>query len=271
MKAFLSSLLLSIAVAAALAAAPADGSPPVAPAGDFLAISGSVDRYGPGSLGSNGSLDWVHAPGADRTYTLGFGVYSVNSSRWSFGKLGGAYHWNARTTVQGQASIGGGHTDGNGFGYQIYDGSLTYKVNPRIYARLGDQFFQVAGSREHLVKPGLLVVPTRRLQADITYAHSVSGDVGTQYVFGRIDVTARSLHFLGGFSAGRSSPQHLNLDIGSPPASQNFQEGFFGVGVPLSKTVLSVVADVLNADPTRRRSVTINWKVPIGKRGTQRP
>ena len=271
MKRLVCSLLLIIGVTVALAAAPADGSPAVAPANDFLAFSGSVDRYGPGSFGSNGSLDWVHASGAARTYSVGFSAYSVDSSRWSFGKVGGAYHWNARTTFQAEASIGGGHTDGRGFGYQVYDGSLTYKVNPRIYAHLGDQFLQIGGSREHLLKPGLLMVPTRHLQADLTYAHSVSGDVSSQYIFGRIDVTIRTLDFLSGFSAGHSSPQHLNLDIGSPSASQDFREGFFGVGVPLSDTVLSVVTDVLNAGPTRRRGVTFTWKVPVGKRGSQRP
>jgi hypothetical protein len=270
MKIFAVCLLLSAWMTAAFAAPPTDGTPSAAPAPDSLVFSGSFDRYSPGSLGSNGSVDWVHASGADRTYTLGFGVYSVDTSRWSFAKLGAAYHWNARTTFQGLASVGGGHTDGDGFGYQIYDGSITYKATPRIYVRFGDQLFQIAGSRGHLLKPGLLLVPARRVQADLTYAHSVGGDVGNQFVSGRIDFTARAFHLLGGFSFGYSTPQRLSLDFGGPPVAQNFQEGFFGVGVPLSKTVLSIVADVLDAD-TNRRSVTIIWKVPIGKRGSQRP
>jgi hypothetical protein len=269
MSRFTCCLIICVWTAATLSvAAPADGDTRAVPSADSILLTASADRFNSGELGSNASLDWIHhsasLPRPRRTHTLGLAVYSAGDSRWSFGKLGAAYPLNDRITVQGQGSVGGGKTAGNGFGYQVYDNSVTAKVDPHFYFRLGHQFYRIAGSRSYLLKPGLVLVPTRRVQADLTYAHSALGNIGSQFFSGRIDFATRAVDWLGGLSWGDSTPGNLNLEIESAPRAQKFHDVFVGVSFRLPQSVLTVTGDFLDTEPSRRRSLTIAWKVPIG-------
>src|SRR5689334_13151466 len=255
------------ATTASVAAPPEDNSSAVSSDNSIL-VTASADRFNSGDLGSNASLDWIHhfasRPGLQRTHTLGVAAFSAGDSRWSFAKLGAAYSLSDSITVQGQASVGGGKAAGEGFGYQVYDSSVSAKVDPRAYIRLGHQFYQIAGSRSHLLKPGLVLVPTHRVQADLTYARSVSGNIGSQFFSARIDFSTRTIDWLGGFSAGDSTPANLNLEIGSTSHTQNFRDVFMGASFRLPQSVLTVMADFLDTQPGNRSRLTIAWKVPIG-------
>ena len=261
-------MIFALTAATVSVAAPPEGDSSAASSDNSILVAASADRFSSGDLGLNASLDWIHhfasRTGVQRTHTLGAAVYSAGDSRWSFAKLGAAYPLIDYLTVQGQASVGGGKTAGQGFGYQVYDSSVSAKADPRAYFRLGHQFYQIAGSRSHLLKPGLVLVPTHQVQADLTYARSVSGNIGSRFFSGRIDFSTRTIDWLGGFSSGDSTPENLNLEIGSTPRTQRFRDVFMGASFRLPQSVLTVMADFLDTQPGNRSRLTIAWKVPIG-------
>lgn len=236
---------------------------PVSGTADSLIINGGFDHFTSANDGGSGSIDWVHTNELSGTYTAGFAAFSTAGSRWAFGKGGIAFRTQERVTIQGQASIGGGHTSGTNFTYQIYDGGLIYKTSSRLYLKFNDEYLQIGATRENLLKPGVMLIPTKRFAADLTYAHSATGNLNTRFFLGRFDFKTRPINFLGGFGIGHTTPEILNVSVGSLSVNQHFSEGFFGFGVPLSGAELTVVADFPNLQAIHKQTLTLSLKVPL--------
>lgn len=230
---------------------------------DFLIVTAGFEQFTAGTNGGNGSIDWVHTDKKARTYTAGGAMFSVADSRWTFGKVGAAFHAGGKAVIQGQVRIGSGHTGSAGFPYQIYDGGLTYKASHHVYLDYRHQYLLVDHARGHLLMPGVMFIPFRRSTAEVTYTHSALGNLGAGFVTGRLDFTMRPLSLLCGASAGHTTPEVFNIDVGSQPANQDFREIFFGIRVPLSRAEFDVVSEFSNLGATHRRTVTLALKVPL--------
>ncbi len=235
------------------------------PGTDSLIVAGEWNHFVPAVNGGNGSVDWVHAGENGRTYTAGVAVFSIAQSHWAFGRGGASFRPRPRFTLQGQASVGGGSTPGADFYYQIYEGGLSYKVSQRLYLKFADEYLRIAATHGSLLKTGIIFVPGRRLATDFTYAHSVGGNVGTEFFAGRFDVNVRKITVLSGFALGRATPEIFNVNVGRAPLQRDLREGFIGFRAPLSRFDLTVVADVLNLEATHKRSLTVSLKLPIRK------
>ena len=232
---------------------------------DFLIITGGVDQFTSGNNGRNGSIDWVHTDKKARTYAAGGAMFSVADSRWTFGKAGIAFHSGERVVIQGQVRIGGGHAGSARFPYQVYDGGLTYKASNHLYLEYHHQYLLIDETRGHLFTPGVMFRPIPRATVEVTYTHSALGNLATRFVTGRFDFRMRPASLLGGFSAGHTTPEVFNINVGSQPANQDFRGVFFGVRVPLSRAEFSVVSEFSNLEAIRKRTITLGLKLPLGR------
>jgi len=104
----------------------------------------------------------------------------------------------------------------------------------------------------------------------LAYAHSAGGNFRTEFVSGRLDVATRPVGFLGGFAAGHTIPEAVNVIAGKPPKAESFREGFFGFHFPLFQAELTVVSDFLNLASAQRRSFTLSLKVPLQSKEPKR-
>jgi hypothetical protein len=230
-----------------------------------------MNHFSSGDRGGNGSLDWVHADEKGRNYTAGVSIFSLGENRWAYGKGGGAIRVATRTgrpvTLQGQASIGGGHSGGAPFAYRVLSGSGTYPAGRRLYLKLGEEYLHIAGTRGHMLTPGVTLLPTHRLAVDLSYTHSAAANFKTEFVSGRLEFASRTIAVFGGFAVGDSIPETVNLLHSDLSRSQNIRDGFVGVTVPLAGAKFTVVSDFLSLGPTRRQTVTLSLKVPLRSQG----
>src|SRR5262249_52460948 len=153
--------------------------------------------------------------------------------------------------LQAEASVGTGGDAAGGFGYQVYEGELSYKCSRALYVRAGDKFLSISDTHGHLLRSGIDLFPVRNLQAHVTYAHSVSGNLGTQYVSSELDLQLRKLTLVAGYSGGDVVSQNQDLFSQSTPGGQIFHDAFFGFGVPVSSSELHIVYDALFGDSHR--------------------
>jgi hypothetical protein len=263
-------LLLGGSVANAEASAPAleqSARPSVAAdtrPSDSLIVAGQVDTISSGHGGGGGSLDWVRANGNGTTLTAGVSSFSISDSHWSFGRVGGSIRLDERTIVQGQASLGSGRTAGSPFAYRLFNAGLSYAASSTIYVKAEDQYVDIGATRGDLLKAGALFVPSTQLSADISYAHSLTGNLNSEFAGARVDWQTEPARLLGGLAWGRSAPALLNIDVGGGSGDQAFRELFVGVAIPVSGVELMAVADFVNLDTARKRTLTLSLKIPLG-------
>jgi len=110
---------------------------------------------------------------------------------------------------------------------------------------------------------------TPRLLTNISYAHSISGNLGTRLGFVRIDYYGKSANFIIGGAGGKASPDIVDLHgLFTPGAT--LREGFIGVGKPLKNTDLTLLGDYIKLGQTERVTVTLNCTVHLRGRGGSR-
>ena len=265
MKSLAVVVFFSALIATSLPAAGSDGSSSAGP--DMLVFTTGLDHYQTGGLGSNGSLDWIRHSRGSEIYTIGFGVFSNPASHWSFGRFGAVRPLNPKVSLQAEATVGAGGDAAGRFGYQIYEGELSYKCSRVLYVRAGDKFLSISDTHGHLLRSGIDLFPVRNLQAHVTYAHSASGNLGTQYVSSGLDLQLRKLAFVAGYSGGDVVPQNQDLLSQTISRGQVFHDAFFGIGLRVSKSELHIAYDVLIGN-SQRQSVVIAWKIPLQRPGT---
>jgi hypothetical protein len=231
---------------------------------DSLIVTGQVDTISSGHGGGGGSLDWVRANVNGTTLTAGASSFSMSDSHWSFGRAGGASHLDERTIVQGQASLGSGRTAGAPFAYRLFNAGLSYAASSTIYVKAEDQYVDIGATHGHLLKAGALFIPSTRVSADFSYAHSLSGNLNSEFAGARVDWQTEPARLLGGLAWGRSAPDLLNIDVGSGNGDHAFREFFVGMAIPVSGLELMAVADFVNLDTGRKRTLTLSLKIPLG-------
>jgi hypothetical protein len=231
---------------------------------DSLIVAGQADTFSTGHGGGGASLDWVRASVNGTTLTAGVSSFSIGDSHWSFGRVGGAIRPDERTIVQGQASLGSGRTAGSPFAYRLFNVGLSYLASTATYIKAEDQFVDIGATHGHLLKAGALFLPLTRLSADISYAHSVSGNLNSEFAAARVDWQTEPARLLGGLAWGRSAPDLLNIDVGSGNGDHAFREFFVGMAIPVSGLELMAVADFVNLDTGRKRTLTLSLKIPLG-------
>ena len=232
---------------------------------DIFAVFGEWDHLSTQSEGGRGSIDWLHYTARERTLNLGMSTYAMGGSQWTVGRAGVSFRLGGRWSFDSQLNLGGGHTTGSTFLYQHYQGRFTYHVSSRVYIKAREEFFDIGDSRGHLLGTGIYLIPFHLISADLAYAHSVGGNLGTEFVSGRFEFDRQTLRPFAGFAAGQAGPEVLGLGVGQNAGARDLREGFLGAVFPLSPAELSVAMDWTQVGNTRRGTLMAGLKFPIRK------
>ena len=232
---------------------------------DYLLVGGELDHNSGIGFGGNNSVDWLRVSETGSFVSAGAAAYSTGGSRWILARGGVAYHVAKRWTLTGSAIVGGGDSSGSSFAYQTYQAGVAYQPAAPIHLRLEEEFVRIAGTQGNLIKPGVLWLPAKHLSLDFSYAHSLLANFETQYATGRAEYALRRMRLLAGFATGNLTPALVNVAVGVPQVAESLDESFAGAAVPIRRCELMLIVDVLNVGTTRRRSLALNLKLPLGR------
>jgi len=237
---------------------------------DRIALSADGSTLPGTNGGGGGSVGWLHNFDADTLAGVAVEHQVISVAHWTFGSVNGSLTrelGDARYSLYGEAHEGAGDDGPHAFKYSIVAAGLIGTYFHRLSAQLEDRQFDVDTTHGNLPKLGLSYLWNPHLLTAVSYAHSVSGNLGTHLTSGRIDVYGSQVNFLGGVSFGRVSPTVLNLDVNLPGKTLN--EGYVGVTKPLRRlrADLTLVVDYQDLSGSGRVAVTLTYIFHFGHNG----
>ncbi len=242
------------ALARATVPEPASGS-------DSIIVGGRIDDLRADSVGGGGTVDLVHTTEEGNVAFGGVAGFDVGDTRWGFGKLGGAYRPRPFLILLGEINYGSGGGDDGGFSYFVGKAGFYHELlAKRFYLKLEDQYYNIANTEGHLLKGGALLQVTPWLSADFDYAESVSGNLNTSFVLGRLDFYSPWGRFLCGVASGRSTPEIFDGVVRREADPQDTLEVFAGIAIPISYYEITLAVSHLDLEPTSKTPLTLSIK-----------
>ena len=265
-------LAIAAAVAGWLAphtAAGADSTPaPLADDRMLLSVNGSTL---PGTNGGGGgSVGWLHNFDADTLAGVAVEHQVLSVANWTFGSVNGSLTrqlGDARYSLYGEVHEGAGNDGPRAFNYSVVAAGIIGTYFHRLSAQLEDRQFDVETTHGNLPKIGLMYLWNPHILTGVSYAYSVSGNLGTHLTSARIDAYTSEVNFLAGVAFGQVSPTVLGLEFVVP--GKSLHEGYVGVTKPLPhrRGDLTLVVDYQDLSGSNRVAVTLNYIFHFGHHG----
>ena len=262
-----------VAVAGALAAIAVLVAGP-AFADDQLILSGNGGTLTGTDGGEGGSVNYLHST----THTvIGVGgeYQKLATASWEFGTLQGALRGSSGNTnwsVAGEVDQGAGEIaeyygeHHYGYGVEALDASGTFFH--KLTLQLESRQFDIDTTHGNLPKVGLGMLWTRSWSTTVSYAKSVSGNLGTELATLRIDRYGRVLNFVAGAAGGHVAPPVVNIQTGALGPAPQYREGYVGLTRKFSRVDVGLLGDYLTLSGTRRVTLTLTLTVHLDRSPT---
>jgi hypothetical protein len=258
--------LSSLAAAASATAAEVDARP-----FDKLALSGSASTFADtDDEGGGGSLSYLHYFTPD--VLAGFGVDHtfVEDAKLTYGSVRAAWGRGesaSRFTLIGEYYNGEGDDVGRKFDYQVGVLGISQSLTRKFSVQLETRQIDIDTTHGNLPKLGLTYIWTPQLVTNVSYADSVSGNLGTELTSARVDFYGKHVNVLLGGSTGTANPAVLVLQPGVVlPASQS-NEYFLGFSKPFKRAEVQLLGDLLEVSGSKKYTVTLSFIAYLGSRG----
>ncbi|HXS28700.1 MAG TPA: hypothetical protein VN730_13635 [Steroidobacteraceae bacterium] len=239
-------------------------------ADDQLILSANGSTLTGTSGGEGGSLNYLH----DMTHAvIGVGgeYQKLATAHWAFGSLTGTLRGNAadtKWTLDGEVHRGAGAiseavgTHRFDYGVEALGASGTF-FN-RVTLQVESRQFDIDTTRGNLPKIGLGVLWARSWLTTVSYARSVSGNLGTELETLRIDRYGRLVNFVAGGAAGHVAPPVVNIQTGALGPAPQYREGYVGFSRKFTRVDVGILGDYLSLAGTHRITLTLTFSVHLG-------
>jgi len=266
---------LAIVAAGWLAPCTAFGadSAPASASDDRIALSANGSTL-PGTNGGGGaSAAWLHNFDADTLAGVAVEHQVISIAHWTFGSLNGSLSreiGDARYSFYGEAHEGAGDDGPHAFKYSIVAAGVFGTYFHRLSVQLEDRQFEVEKTHGNLPKLGLAYSWNPRILTAVSYADSVSGNLGTHLTSARIDIFGSPVNFLAGMAFGQVAPAVIGLEIVLP--GKSLKEGYVGATKTLAhgRGDLTLVVDYQDLSGSGRVAVMLNYVFHVGHQGQQK-
>ncbi len=220
--------------------------------------------------GGGGSVGWLHSFDADTLAGVAVEHQGISAAQWTFGSVNGSLTrdvGDARYSVYGEAHEGAGDDGPRAFRYSVEAVGIIGTYFHRLSVQLEDRQFDVETTHGNLPKLGLSYLVNPHILTSLSYADSVSGNLGTHLTYARIDAFTTKANFLAGVAFGQISPTVLGLEFVVP--GKSLREGYVGVTKPLPhmRGDLTLVVDYQDLAGSNRVAVTLNYIFHVGHHG----
>ena len=224
------------------------------------------------SGGGGGSITYLHEPNPDALLGAGSEYQRLAGAYWAFASLNGAYSHNltssVRWDVHADVHEGIGNTrpntsTGQAFDYAIEAAGTGLIMPGGVSLDAEERQFDVDTSHGSLPKATLTKSWGTHLLTTLAYAHSLGGNLDTEYGMARIDIYGRGFGLLGGASIGRVTPAVVNLAGVLTPQAKHLSEPFVGVSKSIAHLEFTLLGDDLNLAGIRHLTMTLNCLVHL--------
>jgi hypothetical protein len=260
-----------IAASALLFASAAGAGEPTANSADdpssedrlVIAANGATMSGSAGDWG--GSVNWLRSS-PDASFVVGANYESLADSHWEFATGAVAMNW-GRSAVYAEADEGAGDQrlllERNPFHYAVETVGLSTELGAHLRGFAEARRIDIDTSHGNLPKVAMDISWPHYLQTTISYAQSVTGNLGTELGGLRIDLSLPSSIWFAGAAAGHASPPVVNVDSLSSFAAEQYREGFLGVSKAFRATEWSLALDYLTLGQVKRVMLNVTCTVQI--------
>lgn len=271
------SLLLALAVAslpqrpaAAVDSSAATPAAPSAPASDNLVFSANGSTLTGASGGGGGSLTWLHDFSSG---VLGVGgeYQTLANAHWDFGSLTGSVstgNASAKWTFSGDVHLGDGDIGSyhglQRFNYGVEGAGVSGTFGSKLIVQLEDRQYDIDTTHGNMPKVGLGFLWSPHWQTTVSYARSISGNLGTAIETVRVDHYGHAVNWLLGGAAGHVAPPVVNLYTGLTGAAPQYREGYLGLSKGFARSDWAIVGDYLKVANEKRITLTIVCTLHVG-------
>ncbi len=245
---------------------------PSAASADRIVISANGSTLTGASGGGGGSLSWLH-DFSSGVFGIAGEYQTLANAHWAFGSLSGSLTGGSpedKWTLYGDVHLGEGDI-GSYYGLQrfdydvegagvagTFDGKLTVQAEARQY--------DIDTAHGNLPKISVGYLWTPHLQTTVSYARSVSGNLGTELATLRLDYFGRTVNWLIGGATGHVAPPIVNFYTGQTGPAPQYREGYLGIVKAFSGFDLSLLGDYLTVSGTRRITLTLVCTLHVGRK-----
>ena len=252
-----------ISVAAALFA-PCEAWGADSTATDRISASASGSTLTGTNGGAGASVGWLHNFDPDSLITVAAEHQAISVAHWSFGSVAGAVTRggaDGRYTLAADVHEGAGDNGPRSFHYSIVGAGITGTYFQRLSIQVEDRRIDVDTTHGNLPKVGLSYLWNLHWQTSISYAKSVSGNLGTRLTSARVDKYGTAVNVFGGGSFGKASPDILNLEGQIIAPGHTLREGYMGVSHSFAhaRHDLTLIADYLDLSGSKKATLTLNY------------
>ncbi|MGH8220907.1 MAG: hypothetical protein ACREUT_20420 [Steroidobacteraceae bacterium] len=239
---------------------------------DQLILNGNWGTLTGTNGGEGGSLDFLHST----THTvIGVGgeYQKLATASWEFGSLTGALRGGSDTkwSLDGEVHRGAGEiaeyagTHHFDYGIEAFGASGTF-FN-KLTLQLESRQFDIDTTHGNLPKLGLGVLWARTWLTTVSYARSVSGNLGTELGTLRVDRFGRVVNLIAGAATGHVAPPVVNIQTGALGSAPQYREGYIGFTRKFTRVDLGLLGDYLTLAGTRRITITLTLTVHLDRTG----
>jgi hypothetical protein len=261
----LSSVVTSVLTPACGNAAEIDARPP-----DKLTLTGSRSTFqDTDDEGGGGSLNWLHYFTPDVIFGIGAEHQFVEDALLTYGSMRFALGHGesaSRFNIFAEAHYGEGDDNGREFDFGVGVLGISQSLTSKFSVQLETRQIDIDTSRGNLPKLGLTYVWTPRFMTQVSYAQSVSGNLGTELVAGRMDYYG-PVHLMLGGSSGQANPSVLVLQPGITLPASDSTQGFLGFGKTFGRGEVMLLGDYLEVAGSEKITVTLSFTAYLGSRG----
>jgi hypothetical protein len=248
---------------------PAVTPAPAATSDDRILLSADGSTLPGTNGGGGGSIGWLHNFDADTLAGVAVEHQVMSVAQWTFASANcfvTRAFGDARYGIYAEAHEGAGDDGPNAFKYSIVAAGVTGTYFHKLSLQLDDRQYEVEKTHGNLPKLALSYLWNPHVLTTVSYAHSVSGNLGTHLTTGRIDLYGPKVNFLGGVAFGQVSPTVLGLELVIP--GKTLSEGYVGVTKPLpgARGDLTLVVDYQDLSGSGRVAVMLNYIFHVGHR-----
>ena len=246
---------------------------PTAAADDRIILSADGSTLPGTNGGGGGSIGWLHNFDADTLAGVAVEHQGISVAQWTFASINGSVtrtFGNARYGFYGEAHEGAGDDGPSAFKYSVVAAGVVATYFHRLSVQLENHQYEVEKTHGNLPKLGLSYLWNPHVLTTISYADSVSGNLGTHLTAGRIDLYGSKVNLLGGVAFGQVSPTVLGLELVIP--GKTLSEGYVGVtkSLPNARGDLTLVVDYQDLSGSSRVAVMLNYIFHVGHQGQPR-
>jgi len=248
---------------AAPAAAPAPSTAPAAPPQNRLILSGNGSELeDPSSGGGGGSLTWLHDFSSG---TLGVGgqYQTLANAHWEFGTLTGSINLGTpgdkwALYAEGDEGVGdiGAYLGLRRFDYEVEAAGVNAVLGGKVTLQLETRQYDIDTAHGDLPKLGLGFFWTPHFETSVSFAHSVSGNLGTQLSTLRLDYFG-PVNWTAGGATGFASPPIVNFQTGATGVAPTYREGYLGLSKAFHRIDWGILADYLKLGEVKRITLTL--------------